>query len=100
MSHWSWVRSIYLTGEGRREIEADRIEFAPGHVVFRDGDRHIILAERNELVTDLREELGPAQSKTGTLAICGRIGHPIGLPPEPCMYPVHTGPHSWETPSA
>ena len=34
--------------EANREIEADRLEFAPGHVVFRDLEHRIILALRND----------------------------------------------------
>lgn len=98
MSRWTWLRSSYTTGEGRRGIEADRIEFAPGHVVFRDRDRHVILAERNELVTDLREELEPTEPEKGSaLAICDRRGYgPGSTSQETCTYGVHTGRHSWE----
>lgn len=34
-------------------IEADRIEFAPGHVIFRDLNHRIILAMENSNVNHL-----------------------------------------------
>jgi hypothetical protein len=38
-----------------RRVEADRVEFAPAHVVFRRLDHSIVLAEKNEDVSGLKQ---------------------------------------------
>lgn len=52
----------YKTWAGRtRRLEADWIEFAPSHVVFRRQDYSIVRAEANSDVnglTQLREDAG------------------------------------------
>lgn len=38
-----------------RQIEADRVEFTPAHVVFRRFDHSIVVAETNANVNELKQ---------------------------------------------
>jgi hypothetical protein len=41
----------------KRVIEADRVVFKPGHVLFLTADSQLVLAERNPNVNHLRQVL-------------------------------------------
>ena len=46
----------YRTWSGStKRVEADRVEFAPAHVVFRLLDHSIVVAEKNDNVNELTQ---------------------------------------------
>lgn len=78
-----------------REIDADRVEFAPGHVVFRDFEHRIILALRNGRVDDL---IQLPEEKPDALKVCSARYFPgPGRAAMECTWsPGHAaGGHSW-----
>jgi hypothetical protein len=82
-------------GKTNREIDADRIEFAPGHVVFRDMEHHVILAVSNNRVhelTQVPDAVDRALRDQETLCDAPGVGG------SKCVWPPHSPltPHSWQ----
>jgi hypothetical protein len=70
------------------ELEADRVEFTSGHVVFRDFEHRIILAVRNERVDDLHQL--PEVEDEAERTVCGARYMPgPGLDVIVCQKPSH-----------
>lgn len=84
MTTFKWRNPQAESPNAPVEIEAYRIEFAPGHVVFYNEDNRILRAEQNRYVDDLEQ----------LVEICG-VSHKGG---PPCTFRHVDGKHSWETP--
>lgn len=69
-------------------VEADRIAYEPGFVVFRNNDLRILRSVRADSLTDIRQ----------LPEICGALKGARGTRTEElCTFREHEGKHSWET---
>lgn len=89
-----------MLSKWNNSIVADRIEFAPGHVVWRDLEHRVILALRNSRVDDLTQfdEIEEGSETYDPRRECGALSPSAVGRVQVCTYNEHSDqtPHSWK----